>query len=94
MKLSQTVFAWSMQLLSNGKFKSVEHRVTANVATDRISVAYFHNPQDDVVIAPASEIVKRSGSALYKPIIYKEYKMHIRMQGLCGKSHVDSLKII
>lgn len=81
-----------MQLLSNGTFKSVEHRVTANAAADRISVAYFHNPQDDILISPASEIVRRSGPALYRPITYKEYKIQIRMLGLGRQSHVDSLK--
>ncbi|XP_042460987.1 jasmonate-induced oxygenase 4-like [Zingiber officinale] len=81
-----------IQLLSNGTFKSVEHRVTANAAADRISVAYFHNPQDDLLISPASEIVKRSGPAVYKPIMYREYKKHMRMLGLGGKSHVDSLR--
>ncbi|KAG6482006.1 jasmonate-induced oxygenase 1-like [Zingiber officinale] len=80
-----------IQVLTNGKYQSVEHRVIVNAAVERLSIAYFHNPQDDLVITPANEFVTRAEPAKYKPMKYKDYKMQIRMRGPGGKSHVDLL---
>lgn len=81
-----------MQVLTNGTYQSVEHRVIVNAAVDRLSIAYFHNPQDDLLITPANEFMTRSGHAKYRPMKFKDYKMQIRTQGPVGKSHVDLLR--
>lgn len=78
-----------MQVLTNATYKSVEHRVTVNATTERLSLAFFYNPDDDLPIEPAAELVTPTSPPVYKPMTFKEYKMYMRMLGPCGKSHVD-----
>ncbi|RWW54719.1 hypothetical protein BHE74_00038674 [Ensete ventricosum] len=81
-----------MQVLTNEIYKSVEHRVMVNAATERLSLAFFYNPDDDLPIEPAAELVSPTSPPVYKAMTFKEYKMCMRMVGPCGKSHVDLLK--
>ncbi|CAL9778022.1 unnamed protein product [Musa acuminata subsp. burmannicoides] len=78
-----------IQVLTNATYKSVEHRVTVNATTERLSFAFFYNPDDDLPIEPAAELVTPTSPPVYKPMTFKEYKMYMRMLGPCGKSHVD-----
>ncbi|PIN17573.1 Iron/ascorbate family oxidoreductase [Handroanthus impetiginosus] len=39
-----------LQILSNSKYKSVEHRVIVNSAKERLSLAFFYNPRGDMLI--------------------------------------------
>ncbi|WOL14826.1 hypothetical protein Cni_G23607 [Canna indica] len=81
-----------IQVLSNNKYKSVEHRVVVNASTERLSFAFFYNPQDDLLIEPARELVAPSSPPVYKPMTFKDYRMYMRMLGPRGKSHVDFMK--
>ncbi|KAI9072468.1 hypothetical protein K1719_045580 [Acacia pycnantha] len=81
-----------IQILSNAKYKSVEHRVIVNSDKERVSLAFFYNPKSDIPIAPAKELVTPEQPALYQPMTFDEYRLFIRMMGPRGKSHVDSLK--
>ncbi|RWW26927.1 hypothetical protein GW17_00008665 [Ensete ventricosum] len=80
------------QVLTNATYKSVEHRVVVNAATERLSVAFFFNPNDDLPIQPAAELVTPEAPPLYKRLTFKEYKLFMRMLGPGGKSHVDLVK--
>lgn len=80
-----------IQVLSNGRYKSVEHRVIVNSNMERVSIAYFYNPRGDMVIKPAEELVTEEQPAAYPPTTYDQYRLYIRMRGPCGKSQVDSL---
>ncbi|KAJ4971119.1 hypothetical protein NE237_004218 [Protea cynaroides] len=81
-----------IQVLSNANYKSVEHRVVVNSAKERFSLAFFYNPKSDVPIGPLKELVTPDCPALYTPMTFSEYRLHIRMKGPCGKSQVESLK--
>ncbi|KAK3184553.1 hypothetical protein Dsin_031839 [Dipteronia sinensis] len=41
--------------MSNGRYKSVEHRVKANGSKNRISVPIFVNPRPQEIIGPLPE---------------------------------------
>ncbi|PWA83200.1 oxoglutarate/iron-dependent dioxygenase [Artemisia annua] len=43
-----------LHILSNAIFQAVNHRVRVNQAKQRISVAYFHGPPVESVVAPSS----------------------------------------
>ncbi|CAI9301510.1 unnamed protein product [Lactuca saligna] len=45
-----------LQVLSNAKYKSVEHRVIVNSNEERVSLAFFYNPRGDVPIQPAKQL--------------------------------------
>ncbi|KAJ0987671.1 hypothetical protein J5N97_006027 [Dioscorea zingiberensis] len=84
-----------IQVLSNGTFKSVEHRVQVNSRKERLSMALFFNPKGDVPIGPAEQLLSPEKPALYPHnITFNQYRQFIRQKGLHGKYQVESLKAI
>ncbi|PRQ35717.1 putative oxoglutarate/iron-dependent dioxygenase, isopenicillin N synthase [Rosa chinensis] len=80
--------------MSNGKYKSVEHRVVANGSKTRISVPIFVNPRPSDVIGPLHEVLESSGEKpLYKQVLYSDYVKHFFRKAHDGKSTVDFAKI-
>uniref|UniRef100_A0A804L445 Fe2OG dioxygenase domain-containing protein n=1 Tax=Musa acuminata subsp. malaccensis TaxID=214687 RepID=A0A804L445_MUSAM len=45
-----------VEILSNGVYKSVEHRAIINAKKERYSIATFHGPREDSVVSPFAEI--------------------------------------
>lgn len=80
------------QVLSNATYKSVEHRVIVNSAKERVSLAFFYNPNGNIPIGPAKMLVAEDKPPLYKAMTFNEYRLFIRTRGPCGKSQVESLK--
>ncbi|XP_042479578.1 jasmonate-induced oxygenase 1-like [Macadamia integrifolia] len=81
-----------IQVLSNAKYKSVEHRVVVNSAKNRLSLAFFYNPKSDIPIEPLKELVTPDCPPLYAPMTFDQYRLYVRMKGPKGKSQVESLK--
>ncbi|XP_015931274.1 jasmonate-induced oxygenase 2 [Arachis duranensis] len=81
-----------IQVLSNGIYKSVEHRVIVNSNEERVSLAFFYNPKSDIPIEPVKELVTKERPSLYKAMTYEKYRLFIRLKGPSGKSHLESLK--
>lgn len=80
-----------LQILSNGIYKSVEHRVVVNSEKDRLSLAMFYNPNGDKVLSPANKLVDENSPPLYAPMTFNEYRLFIRKRGPLGKSQVNSI---
>lgn len=59
--------------MTNGRFKSVRHRVLANKMKSRISMIYFGGPPLSEKIAPLSSLIKGEES-LYDEFTWFEYK--------------------
>ncbi|KAI7756333.1 hypothetical protein M8C21_025767 [Ambrosia artemisiifolia] len=82
-----------LQVVSNAQYKSVEHRVIVSSNHDRVSLAFFYNPRGDILIEPAKQLLLTNNEApLYQPMTFNDYRTFIRLNGLHGKSQVDSLK--
>ncbi|KAI3911024.1 hypothetical protein MKW98_015681 [Papaver atlanticum] len=62
-----------LQVLSNGRYKSVLHRVIVNGEKGRFSVPTFYCPSEDAVIGPAPELVDDEHPSLYREFTYGEY---------------------
>ncbi|KAL2930014.1 1-aminocyclopropane-1-carboxylate oxidase 1 [Bienertia sinuspersici] len=46
-----------VEIISNGRYKSILHRVMTGKSGSRLSVATFYNPAPDAVISPAQKLV-------------------------------------
>lgn len=79
-------------MVSNANYKSVEHRVIVNSNEERLSLAFFYNPRGDILIEPAMKLLTDNEPPLYNPMTFNQYRTFIRLNGLHGKSQVDSLK--
>ncbi|KAF2286185.1 hypothetical protein GH714_011482 [Hevea brasiliensis] len=63
----------SMLVMTNGRFKSVRHRVLANSMRSRVSMIYFGPPLSEK-IAPLPPLIKEEEESLYKEFTWFEYK--------------------
>lgn len=78
--------------MSNGIYRSIEHRVIVNSGKERVSLAFFYNPKSDIPIKPVEETVTEDRPAAYPSMTFDEYRLYIRTKGPRGKSQVESLK--
>lgn len=68
--------------------------MVVNAVAERLSIAMFYNPRNDLLIGPASELLTPEQPSLYRPMTYGEYRMFIRKNGPKGKVQVESHKTV
>lgn len=73
------VFYW-MQILSNGKYKSVLHRVVTNESERRVSLAMFYGPDKDAFIGPIQDLIDEHHPRLYRDYYFREFLEIFRKQ--------------
>ncbi|KAG8069447.1 hypothetical protein GUJ93_ZPchr0005g15470 [Zizania palustris] len=65
----------SLQVLTNGRFRSVKHRVLAPEGMQsRLSVIYFGGPAPSQRIAPLQQVMREGEQSLYREFTWGEYK--------------------
>ncbi|KAG1346758.1 Gibberellin 2-beta-dioxygenase 3 [Cocos nucifera] len=64
----------SLQVMTNGRFKSVKHRVLANGMKSRVSMIYFGGPPQTETIAPLTQLMREGEQSLYREFTWGEYK--------------------
>ena len=65
-----------LEVITNGKYKSVEHRVIAQTDGTRMSIASFYNPGSDAVIYPAPTLVEKEAeekNQVYPKFVFEDY---------------------
>ncbi|KAJ0742477.1 putative deacetoxyvindoline 4-hydroxylase [Helianthus annuus] len=85
-----------MQLVSNDKFKSVEHRVLAAPIGPRISSACFFYPStanNCKPYGPIKELISEECGPVYRETTPKEYMSCYRSKGLDGTSCLSYFKL-
>ncbi|KAI3919641.1 hypothetical protein MKW98_031774, partial [Papaver atlanticum] len=82
-----------VQIMSNGIYRSVEHRATINSSKERLSVAAFHSPKGDTLIGPMVSMITPETPALFRTIGYQDYMKKFISRKLDGKSLVNSMRI-
>ncbi|THU70308.1 hypothetical protein C4D60_Mb08t23630 [Musa balbisiana] len=63
-----------IEILSNGKYKSVLHRATVNKEKVRISWPVFCSPPPEMMVGPLPQFVSDQNPAKYKTKKYKDYQ--------------------
>jgi isopenicillin N synthase-like dioxygenase len=77
--------------MTNGKYKSIEHRVTVNAYKERLSISSFHVPKLDAIIMPIVSIMEEK--VLYKKTNVEEYARLYMSNKPDGKSNLDYAKL-
>lgn len=63
-----------LQVMTNGRFKSVKHRVLADAVSSRISMIYFGGPPLSERITPLASVMAEGEESLYNEFTWFEYK--------------------
>uniref|UniRef100_A0A0E0QS74 Fe2OG dioxygenase domain-containing protein n=1 Tax=Oryza rufipogon TaxID=4529 RepID=A0A0E0QS74_ORYRU len=73
-------FGTKLEVITNGRYKSVIHRVVAQTDGNRMSIASFYNPGSDAVISPAPALVKEEEAVVaYPKFVFEDYmKLYVR----------------
>lgn len=79
-----------MQVLSNGIFKSVLHRVVAN-KKERMSIVLLWSPDREVGVGPIDELINEKRPRLYKSV--KNYNDIIIEAWKKGIFTLDAMKL-
>ncbi|XP_057830673.2 flavanone 3-dioxygenase 2 [Cryptomeria japonica] len=82
-----------LEIVSNGRYKSVEHRAVVNAERTRISIAAANGPALDALIFPAPQLVDETHPPLYRSMLYGEFARYLQTTELRGKDNLDLLKI-
>ncbi|KAG2254768.1 hypothetical protein Bca52824_084904 [Brassica carinata] len=83
-----------LEIITNGRYRSIEHRVMVNSEKERLSVAMFHSPGKETVIGPAKSLVdKHQQERLFKSMSTQEFFDAFFAQKLNGKSHLDLMTL-
>ncbi|KAM7277328.1 hypothetical protein ACFE04_019194 [Oxalis oulophora] len=87
-----------LQLISNDKFKSVDHRVLAASVGPRISLAGFFRSEGPLgnlakLYGPIKELLSDETPPVYRDITFKEYLAHYNSKGLDGSSALSQFKL-
>lgn len=80
------------EIVSNGKYSSVEHRSLVHKDRSRMSWAMFCTPPLDMVISPRRELIDHDHPSLYQTASFGEYLKKFFKKGLDGKGHVHEAK--
>ncbi|KAL6906396.1 hypothetical protein ACP4OV_003997 [Aristida adscensionis] len=81
-----------LEILSNGRYKSIEHRALVHPTRERMSAAVFHQPCQDATVEPLPELVKNDGGACYSSTSFVDFMKHFSAAKLDGRDHIESLK--
>ncbi|KAA0053981.1 gibberellin 2-beta-dioxygenase-like [Cucumis melo var. makuwa] len=64
----------SLQVMTNGRFKSVKHKVLADPIKSRFSMIYFGGPPLNEKIAPLPSLLEEGEQSLYREFTWWDYK--------------------
>ncbi|KAA8535890.1 hypothetical protein F0562_030893 [Nyssa sinensis] len=87
----------SLQIISNGEYKSVEHRVLANSSKEsRISVVEFFQVDkrnESCSYGPLPELLSPEKPAIYRNFTMREFQENFYSKEIDSKSLVEKLKL-
>ncbi|KAL1829607.1 hypothetical protein DCAR_0208949 [Daucus carota subsp. sativus] len=82
-----------LEIVSNGVYRSIEHRATVNPVKERLSIATFYSSNLDSQLGPANSLVRPDRPAVFRRVPIDEYFMEFFARKLDGKAYLDFMKI-
>ncbi|KAJ4764941.1 1-aminocyclopropane-1-carboxylate oxidase 1 [Rhynchospora pubera] len=85
-----------LEVITNGKYKSVVHRVVAQTDGNRMSIASFYNPGADAVIFPAPALVQKESeetNGVYPKFVFEDYmNLYVRQKFEAKEPRFEAMK--
>ncbi|EER95699.1 hypothetical protein BDA96_01G579700 [Sorghum bicolor] len=81
-----------LEIFTNGRYRSVEHRAVVNAHTERLSVAAFHSPSIHATIGPLPELLGDQEAPKYKTLDHQSFITLFFSAKLQGKSFLERMK--
>ncbi|XP_030550027.1 protein SRG1-like [Rhodamnia argentea] len=83
-----------LEIVTNGTYRSIEHRATVNSTKERLSFATFYGPKLEGEMGPAPSLITPDKPALFRRIGVVDYfKGHFSRE-LQGKSYLEVMRTI
>ncbi|KAI3860046.1 hypothetical protein MKX03_003121 [Papaver bracteatum] len=82
-----------LEIMTNGIYRSVDHRAVVNSTKERLSIATFHDPILESEIGPISSLVTPETPASFKRGRYEDILTENLSRKLDGKSFLDYLSM-
>lgn len=79
--------------MSNGVYRSIEHRAIVNSTKERLSVATFYSSNLDSELGPAKSIIGPLNPPAYRTELSEQYFKNFFARKLNGKSYLEDMKI-
>lgn len=79
--------------MSNGVYRSIEHRAIVNSTKERLSIATFYSSKLDSELGPALSLIGPSNPATFRRVPLEKYFKEFFAQKLKGKSYLDFMRI-
>ncbi|XP_041003038.1 1-aminocyclopropane-1-carboxylate oxidase-like [Juglans microcarpa x Juglans regia] len=87
-----------LEVITNGKYKSVLHRVIAQTNGNRMSIASFYNPGSDAVIYPVPAMVEKDQAEeknvnVYPKFVFEDYmKLYAGLKFQAKEPRFEAMK--
>ena len=86
------ILFWGVQVWSNDRYESVEHRASVNSEQERFSIPYFFNPARRTAVEPLEEMVSEERPSRYNAYDWGDF-FCARRRSNFRKLDVDNIQI-
>ncbi|CAN6461409.1 unnamed protein product [Victoria cruziana] len=83
-----------LEIFSNGKYKSVLHRVVVNSSMSRISTASLHSLPFSSTVRPAPELVDEQHPRMYKDTDFSTFLNYLNSCESKSKNFLESRRLV
>ncbi|KAL8524998.1 hypothetical protein ACS0TY_014575 [Phlomoides rotata] len=84
----------TIEVLSNGRYKSVEHRAVTDKERERLSLVSFYAPSYEIEVGPMPEFVDDENPCKFRRYNHGEYSKHYVTTKLSGKKTLEFAKLL
>ncbi|XP_078156767.1 2-oxoglutarate-dependent dioxygenase 19-like isoform X2 [Carex rostrata] len=82
-----------LEIVSNGKYKSVLHRAVLNSEMVRMSIVTVIGPSLDVIVEPIADLVNTDCPAVFRGLTYRDYLEHQQSNSLVEKGALNLVRL-
>ncbi|KAL8200188.1 hypothetical protein R6Q57_011527 [Mikania cordata] len=82
-----------LEMVTNGQYKSIEHRATVNAHKERLSIATFLSPNLDGGIGPASSLITPQTPPKFRRVTIVDYFKNFFSNELKSKTNLEKYYI-